>query len=189
MTSADLNPQWFALVVSVAAFVVAIWAWQTNVTSLRNSYRPVLRPVPWFRERQPTPAGDQLLLKNIGNGPAISVVLYRLGPPLTILGDVEVVEKLGARREDPADPNARDGRERLRIESSQRLTVGQDYHVAYQDVAGDWHLTTFTVRERGFEPRMLGREHWRWALATQNQVPEAVKRHGQIVRAEDFKTW
>jgi hypothetical protein len=56
------------------ALVVAGVAWRTSVNALRTSYRPVIRAVPARDPAMQQNDATKLILKNIGFGPALSIV-------------------------------------------------------------------------------------------------------------------
>ena len=79
-----MNWNAFEAIATAVAGVFAFMAWRTSQETLRLTYRPVVRPVP-------TTTGDRMKMKNIGNGPALAVMLVDAAEPETIIGEVQNV--------------------------------------------------------------------------------------------------
>jgi hypothetical protein len=175
------------LLVAAGTLIVAIVAMVTSVKSLQNSYKPLLRPVPQFKSTTRELQTQLIMVKNIGNGPAVSVVVYRDGTPPLILGSLHVVEKPGSPAPTKDDPLARPGRDRIWF-TKERIELGAEYRLAYQDAVGAWHVSSFAVHKDGFVPRLLGRakEWWHWPIGGTLRVPDQVKEQGQIIPAEEL---
>lgn len=170
-------------VATLAAVLVAVVAWSTSVSMLRSSYRPVLRPVP-LRERQDGRLWPgELLLKNIGTGPALSVMMFV--HPTTeqspVLAEVDLVEPLGPSSEQ--DELTRIGRARLEFRRGQELKELQAYRVLYQDLGGGWHETRFSVQHNQFVVSFFGRKRW-WHRG--RGIPEKARRESHVVSAFEW---
>lgn len=175
------------MILAGASLAVAITVCATNIRALRNSYRPLLRPVPQFSGDPRTLRQDVIMVKNIGHGPAVSVVVYRDLTPPAILGVLHVVERPGPSAPTRDDPLARPGRERIWLKDGP-LELGAEYRLAYQDVVGVWHLSAFAVHANGFAPRLFGREksRWQWPPGEPIRIPSEVKARGHVVPAEEL---
>jgi hypothetical protein len=147
-----MSPTWTDIVTAfaaLAAVVFAATAWMAALSSLRTSYRPVVRAAPAFRSDGMD--RSSLILKNIGFGPALSVMLFEArdltGDPLA---QAEVIEVMG----DDIDRKQRRGRVVVSVPT--QLQNIRDYRLIYQDIAGGWHETWFTAREQDFVVRLMG---------------------------------
>ncbi|MGE3511411.1 MAG: hypothetical protein AB7N65_21280 [Vicinamibacterales bacterium] len=99
-------------------------------------------------------APDVLVLKNIGRGPAISVMLVEPEPPAgqqwppthpgPIAATADVVEPLGAPR-DQGGEESRIGRVEMHIPTARMLRQNITYRLLYQDLTARWHETTFSI--------------------------------------------
>src|SRR5262245_2266840 len=121
---------------TAVAGIFAYAAWRTSQETLRLSYWPVLRPVP-------TTTLDTIKIKNIGNGPAVAVMVVDAKRPEAIIGEVQVVEKLGERGE-TGEAN-RVGNINMKMQGNNLFTRGRSYRLFCQDISGVWHETTFEV--------------------------------------------
>jgi hypothetical protein len=65
------------LLTGLVAAGIALLAWRTSDETLRNTYRPVIRPVPLWTNSSTSGAlrHDALFLENIGTWPALSVTI------------------------------------------------------------------------------------------------------------------
>jgi hypothetical protein len=92
---------------------------------------------------------DRVILKNIGRVPALTVVAF--DPERSaVIGEVQLVEPLGSGTKE-AD---RIGRVTLTFQ--QRMVMGNDYDLYYQDTLGGWHLTRFWPRTEKVEFTFVG---------------------------------
>jgi hypothetical protein len=182
-------PSWtdvISALMAIAAFAVAWVAWTTSVNTLRTSYRPVLRVVP---VRGADGQNDQakLILKNIGLGPALSVVLLELHPTTpdgAVMAQLELVERLG---ESPDNiEGTRQGRIVMAMTSEARMQWQRHYRLLYQDIAGGWHETAFIFRQQDVQARLLGPRRWWHALNSISRVPKHVQTLAQVVRAPEM---
>ena len=177
-----MSPTWTDIVTAVAALAAVVFAataWMAALSSLRTSYRPVVRVAPAF-------SGDRMdrgsvILKNIGFGPALSVMLFEArdltGPPLA---QTEVIEVLGD------DMNGAPRRGRVVVPVPNQLQHMRDYLLIYQDIAGGWHETLFTARERDFVVRLLGPLRWWHSLTNRTRlIPRDVQDRGNVVRSSE----
>jgi hypothetical protein len=141
----------------LAAGAAAVLSWRAYQTS----YRPIVRVVPltesdsFGEELQPF----SLILKNIGRGPAISIVIVRRRGTSAddLMGEVDALEPLGETCGPDHGESARVGRVAVRLKNDQRLDDGQQYRVLYTDIAGGWHETEFKVLDCTFECRLAQR--------------------------------
>jgi hypothetical protein len=164
------------ILVSISAALIAIAAWLTSIEALHSTYRPVLRPVP-VRKRDTTDP-TRLILKNIGRGPAVAVMLLenRSKPAPVLIAELDLVEPLGPRQGGPREEAKRVGRRVMEVTGPEWLQAGHTYRLFYQDIAGRWHETRFTNKE-AFNVRYLGPKHW-WQLS--RQIPAVAKERGQV---------
>ena len=133
---------------SLIAAGIAWGAWRVARQAFRRDHRPIVRVVALaqpstmmaIREaRDHDMVMDAVLLKNVGRGPALTVLaVSRTGDLL--LGDVDVVEPLGV----GASESERSGRVRMTLQ--RRITMDESYELYYQDVLSKWHRTRFRAR-------------------------------------------
>lgn len=169
---------------AAGALVVAWVAWATSVNTLRTSYRPVIRVVPVLDATTQQSDARQLILKNIGWGPALSVVLLELhqtAPEGHVMARVDVVEPLG----DSAVGSevTRRGRTVLPMLSTFRMEWQRNYRLLYQDIAGGWHETAFTFGPIELRVTLRGPVRWWHARNPSRRVPGHVRELAQVVRA------
>jgi hypothetical protein len=144
-------------IVSIAALAVSIFAYRHASKALRLGYRPVVRVVGAFAPQigflggghgqgisPPELELDRVILKNVGRGPALTVVAFD-PENAALIGDVDVVEPLGAGE----DEASRAGR--VTLPFRRRMATGNDYHLYYQDTLGGWHLTRFRPKAEKIE--------------------------------------
>jgi len=161
------------LVVSVLALAAAGAAGWAAFKTLWASYTPFVRPVPIPNPAAPSPT--EIVLKNIGRGPALAVVVAEdpARDERTLVAEVDVIEPLGQPYGPGFVEKSRIGRVQLPTKHSQ-LTIGRSYRILYQDVAGEWHETKFTVSIDGFRTKFRGRQGpW--------DVPDWVRQRAQVV--------
>ena len=159
-------------IIGTIAATIAVRAWLTSVAALHSAYRPVLRPVPARAN------SELLLLKNIGRGPAVSIVLLDQNDS-SLMAELDLVEPLGPRPPGPTGEAQRVGRRELRIPRN-ALNAGRAYRLLYQDIAGRWHETVFQRnQDLTFRVRYLGPRWW-W------QIPSDVRSKGQVTSDSEF---
>ena len=168
------NPEWVQAGVAIAALLVAAGAAVFSLMAYRNSFRPVLRIVPARKNKGAQINADWLILKNIGRGAAVSVVVVeqRGRSEATLMGEVDALEPLGETYGPKFVETKRIGR--ISIPMARALVAGQQYRVLYQDIEGQWHETEFTVTADGFAVAMLGRRQI-------EEIPEWVQNRAQVV--------
>lgn len=157
-------------------------SWDAHRETIQSSFRPVLRPVKvssnggsWF-----------LVLKNYGNGPAISAMVFNAfqggesdDPKSTtgnnvILGQADVVEPLGP-RDGGTKEWQRAGRRVLKL--ARYLQDGRDYRVIYQDLDGAFHETAFRYGTKAFSQiRYMGQRK-------SADVPAVARERAHVVTA------
>lgn len=179
LPSQDWDPRIFIpLFGSLIAAGIGLRSWWTSAEAMRTAYRPIIRPVPIEH------AGHrQLILKNIGRGPALAVSLFDNAASPTLMGAVEWVEVLGPRGS--GGETARTGRLLMRLDDGKHLEPGGKYRLLYQDISGQWHETALTWGPRNdpsFTVRYLGAYHW-WHRG--RSVPKLARDRGQVVRADN----
>src|SRR5687768_6783816 len=131
-------PLWTDVVTALTAtgaLLVAWIAWTTSVNTLRTSYRPVIRVVPVLHAATNQNDATRLILKNIGWGPALSVVLLELHPTVPegqVSARVDVVEPLGGSLD--GQETTRRGRTLLHMLGTFRMEWQRDYRLLYQDI-------------------------------------------------------
>lgn len=164
------------VIVSLVAVAVAAAAWVTSRKALAVSYQPMIRVVP-VRGTYSI-AGDMVILKNIGRGVAMAIVVIPDGGnEAGIHAEVDVLEPLGATYGPGFVESSRVGRALTYIRHPNKLQVDRLYRVLYQDIAGAWHETQFTPTEGALTVRMLGPRQ-------PEDVPAWVRERAQIVRCE-----
>jgi hypothetical protein len=160
------------LFVGIVGAGIAVRAWLTSVAALHSAYRPVLRPVP--ARNNP----ELLLIKNVGRGPAVSIVLMEKNHP-QVIAELDLVEPLGPRPSGRDGEVQRVGRRELRLAGS-GLTPGRSYRLVYQDIAGRWHETLFlNKQDLTFSVRYLGPQ-WSW------RIPSDIRSMGQVTKNSEF---
>jgi hypothetical protein len=163
------------VVTAVLALVTAVGAWTLSLTAYRTSYAPIIRPVP---AKLPCGALDlgALILKNVGRGTAISLVLVagRGANASLLLAEVDALEPLGQLYGPAFVEASRVGRRSVEV----ALQPGCSYRLLFQDSAGDWHETSFTVDapQRVFRVHLLGR-------LQPEEVPCWIRERAQLVSA------
>jgi hypothetical protein len=102
-------------------------------------------------------AARRVILKNLGRGSAISLVIVEGwgDVPGTLMAEVDALEPLGELYGPAYQETSRVGRRYVPFDTK-ALTPGNRYRVLYQDVGGGWHETGFKVLDDGsaFEVRM-----------------------------------
>lgn len=140
---AHMQPNWAEIMsatTALAALLIATAAWWIGVRQHRSSIRPLLRPY-----RRPGYGNSGLVLKNVGNGPALSVVVFDTRKN-QICVEVDAVELPGG----TVDPELLQ-QDRERWDGSVPVHVhppmydGAKYLLLYQDLEGSWHETAFVV--------------------------------------------
>jgi len=178
-----MTAEWVEAVATVLAFLAAGWAGVLSWKAYLTSFRPMLRIVPMAIHDDSggtTPMFDRLVLKNLGQGPAISIFILvgRGATPDTLLGEVHALEPLG----ETYGPNHVESSRVGRVEVfffDDPLRPGRDYRVLYVDISGRWHETTFKVLDSGqFEVRLAIPRH-------AAEVPRWVREKSQIVSDEE----
>lgn len=163
-------------IVSIVALGISIRALHLATQTFRLEHRPLIRVVATFRPQVGVLGGHgshidallldptQLLLKNVGRGPGLTVVAF--DPDVSaLLGDVEVVEPLG-----PGEAEStRLGRVVLQLRRP--MVRDHTYELYYQDVRGAWHLTRFRPRPQKIECTFVGEA---------NKVPAEVGMQGTV---------
>jgi hypothetical protein len=170
-------------VVAVFALLAAGAAGVVSWRAYRASYRPMLRVIPlsdgdvsWGPHLLP----DRLLLKNIGRGPAISIVIVkgRGSSNEALIGEVESLEPLGETYGPEFVESSRVGR--VKVFLTENLVEDGRYRVLYVDVAGSWHETDFKVLENArFESR-IGQPRFT------EEIPRWVRERSQIVEGSEL---
>lgn len=152
-----------ALLTGVAA-VAAIYYARVTAQIFRRDHRPVLRMVRAAKVER------RFIIKNIGRGPAIGVVLAdHTG---NRVHSIDVVE--------PLQPGPREWLRvgRVVFDCSQELPHDSPnlYFLYYQDVAGCWHATELRPVGSRFKARFLGKQR-----AT--NIPPAVRSQAQVTES------
>jgi hypothetical protein len=182
-----MPPAWTDVVTALTAagaLVVAWVAWTTSVNTLRTSYRPVIRVVPVLDSATNQNDETRLILKNIGWGPALSVVLLQLhetAPQGHVSARIDVVEPLGGSPD--GQETTRQGRVILHMLGNFRMEWARDYRLLYQDIAGSWHETAFTFGPVELKVVLRGPVRWWHARQASRRVPNHVRELAQVVRA------
>ena len=164
-----------------ATGVIAIAAWLTSVEALHSAYRPVLRPVPLKTDTPGHVSGADFLIKNIGVGAGVAVMLFDAADNHILLGEVDVVEPLGEQTD--RGEVGRIGRVRMLVRT-QRLDDEHTYRLVYQDIAGRWHETRFTPTQSAFIVRFLGPKRW-WHVRRNRRIPALAAARGQVAKASE----
>jgi hypothetical protein len=162
------------------ALLAAIFAGVTSWRAYKASYRPILRVVPLFAGDDSggeTWCPDRLVLKNIGRGPAVSIVIVKGNGSESedLIGEVDALEPLGQTYGPEFKESGRVGRVKVQFDKD-ALQENGSYRVLYVDVAGGWHETSFKVENKKFKTKIVEpflREH----------IPQWVKNRSQIVTA------
>jgi hypothetical protein len=171
-----------AAVLGAVSAGIAVWAVLMGLATLRNSYRPILRPVPVKHlDANQEPTGNvslrRLILKNYGTGPALSVrVIEKEDRAGKIMAQLDVVEPLG----EPLDSgeSTRIGRGVIAFEAD--IDEKKWYRILYQDVSGRWHETRFTFDKRDrFEIAYFGARPW-WHFR-KIKIPHTVTGTAQVI--------
>jgi len=169
------NPEWVQVVVAALALCAAITAAVHSFQAYRTSFRPMVRVVPVFDKLAVfSPVLDRVVLKNIGRGPAISIVIgqRRASSIDDLLGEVDSLEPLGETYGPEFKESARVGRVEVPLDSN--LVIGGSYRVLYVDIAGGWHETEFEVLDNGFNNRLAQKR-------IDEEIPPWVRERSQIV--------
>jgi hypothetical protein len=172
------DPEWIqagiAFVALWAAIIAGIVSWQ----AYQASYRPIVRVVP-LSEGDDSGGNDllrdRLVLKNIGRGPAISIVIVqgRGSSEDSLIGEVDALEPLGETYGPDFEESARVGRVQVHLDDS--LVDDERYRVIYVDIGGKWHETDFKVLGGArLEIRVGQSRH-------QEEIPNWVRERAQIV--------
>jgi hypothetical protein len=125
---------------------------------------------------------ENVILKNVGFGPALSVMLYEVrdiaGEPL---GQAAIVEVLS----DGTDERHRPGRTVMAIRGG-GLQNTRAYRLIYQDIAGGWHETRFVAQQRQLVVRLMGPlRAWHRVIGRSRLIPKAVRQLGAVERAPE----
>jgi hypothetical protein len=181
-----MDPNWTDVVTALAAaFALALagLAWFTSMNALRTTYRPVVRTIPSAighgrAELKP----HALILKNVGFGPALSVMLYEAparndNDPMTTHPIVEPLR-------DGPEEKSRPGRIVLSIENGS-MKPGKAYRLLYQDVAGGWHETWLRFNETELTMKLLGPRRWYHVFRPSRYIPRSAKARSVVVRAHE----
>lgn len=172
------EPGWYQIGVAISALVVASVAATSAWRAYRESYRPIVRPVPsWDHGSTPQWVNSEMIVKNVGRGSAISVVVAREQAldASTLIGEVDVIEPLGALHGPNFVESSRVGRLKIRISNPANvLVLGLTYRILYQDVAAQWHETKFTIEPDGrFRTRLTGHSR-------RKDIPEWIQKRAQV---------
>jgi hypothetical protein len=166
--------------IGVIAAIIAIRAWLTSVAALHSAYRPVLRPVPTRKGRSGPEDLDWFLLKNIGRGPAVGVMLFEKRTEETLVAELDLVEPLGPRSTATNSEVQRVGRREFHLARGRRLEANATYRIIYQDIAGRWHETAFRYNQgHTFTVRYLGPRRW-WS------IPKGARSRGHVTTEAEF---
>ena len=195
MTVENTTVEMLRMLATVAAAVIAFFAFRAALRTYRASFRPVVRPALVQPKGVFRPTG--LILKNIGKGPAVSVFLVEAAPPYDqegrsttpdpVIHTLDVVEPLGAYV--PKSDLERIGRVVIAIPEQRQLRPNVTYRLLYQDLSARWHETTFTIEalENGKHQvltRMLGPLKW-WQLELLSEyLPRGIRKRAQVVQDE-----
>lgn len=183
-----------AWVAALTTAVAIYFGWRASVKALRTAYRPVLRPVPSKDD-----SIGRIILKNQGNGPALSVVLLDVSN--TVLCEVDVIEPLGPRPGGPTTEADRVGRRYVELKYG-HLKHEQSYRLLYQDLGGRWHNTSFLFSQPDAPGKRAGEipaeihdvryhghvRNWPTKLSlpfsVEWTIPKSVRRMGHISTAD-----
>jgi len=169
------NPEWVQAVVAALALWAAVVAAVLSFHAYKASFRPMIRVVPVFDDvARFSPLLDRVVLKNIGRGPGISIViLERRGSSVDdLLAEVDSLEPLGETYGPNFSESSRVGR--VEVRPNRKLIIGGSYRVLYVDIAGRWHETDFEVLDNGFNNRLA-------LTRIDEEIPPWVRERSQIV--------
>jgi len=163
---------WAQAGVAAAALIAAVAACIVSYQAYKDSYRPILRTIP--ARNNP----HAVILKNIGRGAAVSVLIVeRPGDEESrLIGEVDAIEPLGETYGPLHQETARIGRAVAPL--SRALVVRGQYRVLYQDVRGEWHETEFSIPDdvERFDVRMM--------VPRREGIPRWARDHAQVVTFE-----
>jgi hypothetical protein len=167
--------------VGALAVFVASRAWSTSVAALHSTYRPVLRPVPMqVGKGEQQGRRTRFLLKNIGRGPAVAIMLFNdpSNSAPTLLGELDLVEPLGPRPPVSDGEILRVGRRTFAVDPGGWIEATRWYRLLYQDIVGQWHETRLRLGDEGtFTVRYLGPKRW-WQRG--RAIPILATTRGQV---------
>ena len=145
-------------IIQGATLLAAIAAWLSARNTFRASYQPAVRPI--LIPTPPGPFPDSIILRIEGRGAALTVTVAILPSDSegSLIAEVDVIEPLGQPRGPKFDEASRIGRVSIRTQNA-KLAIGKSYRVVYQDSAGDWHETHFSVSSDGFRTKFKGRSN------------------------------
>ena len=176
--------------VAFLALGIAAYAGILSKRAYDSSSQPVLRVAPVrigsvrddLGRRMPATTrpvdSSRLILRNIGRGAAVSIVVMT-SPGYcgdSLIAEVDALEPLGETYGPDFKESSRVGRITIINMRSPLLPEGR-YRVLYQDIDGRWHETQFAVAEQGFNVRMLGRR-------SRGDVPDWVVNRSQVVAGD-----
>ena len=101
---------------------------------------------------------SHVVLKNIGRGPALNVIVVAEQGHVSMIGGVSLLEPLGAAL--GGGERSRIGRAQIKLDFD--LEMGGRYRITYSDLAGRTHVTEFHVLAGGFRTKFRGAK-WRRA--------------------------
>lgn len=179
-----MSPPWTDVTTALTAagaVILAAGAWFTSMNALRTTYRPVIRVVPLRIGGVGLVLPQKMLLKNIGSAAAVGVLVYEVpvADDAEPIAHVELVEPLN----DATEETERRGRVPTILNPV--MTHGRDYRVIYQDIAGAWHETRFTLGEEDLSMRLLGPRRWYHVFTRERAIPKSAKMRALVVRAHE----
>jgi hypothetical protein len=176
-----MHPEWIAAIAGGAAALISLLTWRTTVNALHATYRPVLRPVP-LRDKNGGPISSMsFLAKNIGLGPAIGILVFDKANLIAPIAKVDVIESLGQALTAEGGEHSRVGRGVVKCNPF--LIADHEYRLLYQDYAGVWHETVFTMRQTRFDTvRYLGPSR-QWDPG--RTIPYAAQEEGLVTTTFD----
>ena len=181
----------FETVTGISTVMIAIAAWRVSVEAIRSTYRPVLRPLGLKIIATGYLHPTEILVKNIGNGPAVGVQVFNY-PGFTDDEALGTLDALAPEAQMASITRDTPIHQRPGLISLKSADVdldpepGKTYRILYQDIAGNWHESQATYGKDDLKVTYLGQYSWWSRLVDGNRrIPKAAYAAAHVVRPID----
>lgn len=176
---------WLRTMAALVAAAIAFVAWRTSLEALRATYRPVLRPVTVTVSATGYVHPAEMMLKNIGRGPAVGVQVFNY-PGLSDAAALGTTDVIYPEKDIPPAVSgvARfHGQISLSADADLDPPPGKTYRILYQDLSGLWHESHATYGPRQVLVTYLGAYRWwHWFWSPNRRIPRAAINAAHVVR-------